>query len=330
VLAFCALVGGTVVSVAWAMRADAEAAMATSVTTFVEELFSEAAPEIAQGRELSVRDLVLRGAKLVETGLSEQPLRRARLMRLLGSVLSAMGDGVTALPLAEQALELLERELSADDPRVLDATLTVAGCRYAQGDAAGAAPLFAEVLANHERAGRGADELFARCHEGLGACASVRGDLDAALHHYTVMQDARRDDPSPDVRGLADLLVHQANVQQVRGTCREAEALFERADALLRTADDPLQQATVATSLGNLRIAQGRVAEAERAVPPCAAARRTQLGPDHPMLIRRLCNLAGAPGAVRTPRRGGTAARAGGGARQRRGTVVSTRRRQRD
>jgi tetratricopeptide (TPR) repeat protein len=290
-LAFCAMVGGTVASVIWALRADAEAAMATSVTTFVEELFSEAAPEIAQGRELSVRDLVLRGAKLVETGLSEQPLRRARLMRLLGSVLSAMGDGVTALPLAEQALELLERELSADDPRVLDATLTVAGCRYAQGDAAGAAPLFAEVLANHERAGRGADELFARCHEGLGACASVRGDLDAALHHYTVMQDARRDDPSPDVRGLD--LMRLGVVRNQRGEMEQAERLFERAYALLREGTNLVAAAQLASNLGVLRIRQERLDDAEKLFREALALGERVLGPDHPIQMRRLCNLAG-------------------------------------
>ncbi|MCC6784328.1 MAG: serine/threonine protein kinase [Planctomycetes bacterium] len=290
-LAFCAMVGGTVASVIWAMRADAEAAMATSVTTFVEELFSEAAPEIAQGRELSVRELVLRGAKHVETGLSEQPLRRARLMRLLGSVLSAMGDGVTALPLAEQALELLERELSADDPRVLDAKITLAGCRYAKGDVAGAAPLFAEVLAKHERAGRGAGDLFACCHEGLGACASIRGDLDAALHHYTVMQDARRDDPSPDVRGLD--LMRLGVVRNQRGEMEQAERLFERAYALLREGTNLFAAAQLASNLGVLRIHQERPDDAEKLFREALALGERVVGPDHPIQMRRLCNLAG-------------------------------------
>ncbi|MGE0145616.1 MAG: tetratricopeptide repeat protein [Planctomycetota bacterium] len=311
-LALCAMTGGTIASVTWAVRADDEAAratraeanataaaaaardeaaVATSVTTFVEELFAEAAPEIAQGRDLTVRDLVLRGAATVETGLADQPLRRARLMRLLGSVLSGMGDSTKALPLVEEALEVSQRQLAADDPRLLEAMLTVASCRYAMGDAVNAAPLFSEALARHERARRGPDDVFARCHEGLGACASTRGDLDAALHHYTVMHEVRRNDPSPNIRGMD--LMRLGVVRSQRGEADQAEALFERAYEHLKQGSNLHGAAQLASNLGVLRIHQQRLAEAETLFREALSLGERVYGPDHPIQARRMCNLAG-------------------------------------
>jgi tetratricopeptide (TPR) repeat protein len=270
------------------LRADA----AESVTKFVEELFSQAAPEIAQGRTMTVVDLVRRGGTMVQEGLGDQPVRRARLARLLGTVLSEMGDHKAALPLAETAMTTLAAQLPADDPRLLEAMLTLAACRFTASDIAGAEPLFADVLARHERAGRGRDSgQFARAHEGLGACASLRRDLDKALTHYTTMQEARAADPSPDVRGLD--LMRLGVVHTQRGDEAAADAALVAAYELLRTGKNQVAAAQLASNLGILRLRQGRPDDAEPLFAEALAIGDRTLGPEHPYQMRRLCNLAG-------------------------------------
>ncbi len=268
-----------------------EAQVADSVTRFVEELFSQAAPEIAQGHELSVKDLVRRGAAMVRDGLGDQPLRRARLARLLGTVLTTIGDAKTALPLAEDAVKTLAAQLAPDDPRLLEAKHTLASNHFARGDGKSAEALFAEVLAAAERAGSRDPDLIARCHEGLGACASTRGDLDGALQHYTAMQAARRDHPDPDVRGLD--LMRLGVVYNQRRDSERADELFSQAYELLRKGNNPTHTAQLASNLGILRLRQGRLDEAEELFQDALALGDRALGPEHPIQMRRLCNLAG-------------------------------------
>jgi tetratricopeptide (TPR) repeat protein len=61
---------------------------------------------------------------------------------------------------------------------------------------------------------------------------------------------------------------------------------------LLRQGDDPLLAATVATNLSVLRIDQQRTDEAGALFHEALRLGEKHLGPDHPLLVRRLCNVA--------------------------------------
>jgi tetratricopeptide (TPR) repeat protein/predicted Ser/Thr protein kinase len=305
VLAFLALVGGTSAALVWAWRADAAAVRATAAETkardearianrvlrFVEGLFSAADPEVAQGRTITAKDLVAKGTTDLQAELADEPLLRARLAQFLGTVQSQMGDARTALPLVEEALTTLRRELPPDDPRIAEAVLSKARCLFVGRDPAAALPLFAEALALHEAAGRPQDAFFARCHEGLGACSLDTNDSAAALRHYTIVQQVRAADPDPDVR--AGDLVRLANVHSRRGTTEQAEALFAEAHTLLQQGNDPMLAGLVATNLGVLRVNQQRPGDAETLFREALAHGELHFGADHPLLIRRLCNVAG-------------------------------------
>ncbi|MBK8976809.1 MAG: serine/threonine protein kinase [Planctomycetes bacterium] len=304
-IALLALVLGTVFSVRWALRAEAsarraalaesraneEARLANRVTGFVEGLFAAAAPGVALGRTITAKELVDRGAADMRDALADEPLLRARLSRFLGAVLSEMGDRATALPLIDDALRTLEATRPADDPTVIQVLVDQARALFVGRDSPAARTLFAEALARIEAAGLPHDNAWIRCHEGLGACALETHDLDAALEHYTLVRDARTTVASAAVR--ANDLVHLANVHGMRGDAAAAERLFTAAHELLAQADDPLLTANVATNLGVLRMAQDRPEAAEPLFREALAAGERLLGPDHPLLLRRLCNVAG-------------------------------------
>jgi eukaryotic-like serine/threonine-protein kinase len=325
VVAAAALVAGTTLSVAWALRADAaaiqadasarravaaeaaaltaaerasaaerkaraEADLANQVTQFVEGLFTAAAPEMRKGRTYTLRDLVDRGITDVRTSLADQPLLRARLLRLLGTVLSGLGDAQEAVRLLDDALGVCRDTLPDADPLILEVMVAKAQTLFLGRQVADAAVLFDESMARHRRHGMPQDSLYMRIREGLGACALDQRRTDVALEHFTEVQRLRAGDPDPDVR--AGDLVRLANVHNQRGDHERAETLFGAAHELLQQGDDPALAALVATNLGVLRVNQDRLDEAEVLFREALARGEQQLGPDHPSLVRRLCNVA--------------------------------------
>ena len=301
VLATLALIGGTAASVAWAMRAaaaerqaKAEAQVANRTVEFVRRLFAAAAPRVALGQTITARDLVAEGSRNIGRDLADEPVLRARLEGLLGTVLSELGDHATAEPMLADALAVRRAECKGDDERVVAALYDFGRVQLKLGKLDAATQSFHEGVQMADRLALPKSRIVAKLHQGCGVCAFERRDFATALTEFeTAFAIA---DGVATTADLADLLVQQANLQQMQRHLPQAEALFERADALLQTADDPLQRATVATSLGNLRIAQGRVVEAEEQFRCALQLGEQQLGPDHPVLIRRLCNLAGVLG----------------------------------
>ncbi|MBL8725139.1 MAG: serine/threonine protein kinase [Planctomycetes bacterium] len=301
VLATLALLGGTAASLAWAMRADAaerhakaEARLANRTVDFVRGLFAAAAPRVALGQTITARDLVAEGSRNIGRDLADEPVLRASLEGLLGTVLSELGDHTTAEPMLADALAVRRIECGGDDERVVAALYDLGRTELQLGKLETAAATFQEAIGMAERLALPKSRLIAKLHQGLAASAISRRDFALAQAELAKAYDLALGVATD--ADLADLLVNQANLQQMQRNLPEAEALFERADVLLRTADNPLQQATVATSLGNLRMVQGRAAEAEVQFRRALELGEKQLGPNHPVLIRRLCNLAGVLG----------------------------------
>ena len=114
-LALLAMVAGTGVALwqadvarAQARRAEAEAANARreaarvrAVQGFLIDLFNEAGPARAQGRELTARDLLERGQRELSSRLAREPESSAAVRAALIEIYLKLGDEESALPLAE-------------------------------------------------------------------------------------------------------------------------------------------------------------------------------------------------------------------------------------
>jgi eukaryotic-like serine/threonine-protein kinase len=79
------------------------------VQDFLVGLFNEADPARAQGRELTVRDLMARGERELQAKLSAEPDLNAALSSVLIDIYDKLGDGKRALPLAEARRDLMAR-----------------------------------------------------------------------------------------------------------------------------------------------------------------------------------------------------------------------------
>jgi hypothetical protein len=114
-LALLALIAGTGVALwqadlarAQARRAEAEAGNARreaqrvrAVQGFLIDLFNEAGPARAQGRELTARDLLERGRRELSSRLASEPESSVAVRGALIDIYLNLGDEESALPLAE-------------------------------------------------------------------------------------------------------------------------------------------------------------------------------------------------------------------------------------
>ena len=106
-LAISGLAAGLVVALQQAQVARAqtalaqrEAAKAKAVQGFVIDLFNEADPVRAQGRELAVRDLMSRGERTLQARLAGEPDVSLTMSGVLAEIYHRLGDDPKALPLA--------------------------------------------------------------------------------------------------------------------------------------------------------------------------------------------------------------------------------------
>ena len=95
-----------------AQENEAEARVeAEQVSDFLVKLIGSSDPEKAGQKEPRLRDILAEGATHLESELVDQPLVQARLMTVMGSVRSRLGDWAESQVLLESALAIRKREL---------------------------------------------------------------------------------------------------------------------------------------------------------------------------------------------------------------------------
>ena len=97
-------------------RAEAQRATAERVSTFLEELFTEADPNAMSSRDVTLRDVLDRGADQVIVGLQDEPETRAALATLIARVYNALGEYDAVGPVIDTALAVRATMPNEGDP----------------------------------------------------------------------------------------------------------------------------------------------------------------------------------------------------------------------
>jgi serine/threonine protein kinase len=106
-LAGTGMLVGLAVALHQAEAARRESQRTLAVQGFLVGLFNEADPARAQGRELTVRDLMARGERDLQAKLGSEPDLQAAMTAVLIDIYDKLGDGKRALPLAESHRDLM-------------------------------------------------------------------------------------------------------------------------------------------------------------------------------------------------------------------------------
>ncbi len=232
-------------------RAQSEAETARQVSDFLVHLFEVSDPGEARGSSVTAREVLDRGARRVESELSDQPLVQARMMTAIGAVFRGLGLYDDALGHLARGLTLREANLPPQDPEVAESLYELGLAQGAHGDLEAAETSLSRALAIREDALDPESDAVAHSLLALGGNHLRRGSLD-----------------------IADSLLNRAL----------------QIEELTPGADHP-EEATVLADLGVLALYRGEFSGASQRFMRAIGIRERLLGEDHPDLAGAFSNL---------------------------------------
>ncbi len=234
-----AVIGGVASTIYQARAARIEAARADRVKEFLVDLLHQADPNIALGREFSVRQLLDRGTQQVDSLMASEPAVAAELYEVLGNTYAHLDLVAQADSLHRKGLAASRLVYGAGSQEVLDQVMAVAWGLNDRGEYREADSLLTGALAAYRAAGGEESQALSDALDIL-ATAKKRLDQPAA----------------------AESLYRQSLAMQVR----------------LTGANDTITASRL-SDLGSLLSAQDRLVAAESAVTAAQLHRRGVLAP---------------------------------------------------
>ncbi len=294
------LIAAAIISTRFAISENAQRLQAEAAIGFLRDMLSSANPVFAQGREVTVREVMDQASQTLDTGLDAAPEVRALLKLTLAETYHALGDLARATDYFSDARRAFE-EARLSGPNALAARLGEARALFDSGrlvesrlaldgyleadDAASSAPLRAIVLLTRAM-------VLADLQEGEAAMRDFEAGLQLA-------QDSASDPCPPcgadwSARFSARGLAHQANLLREEGRYDDAELAARRAFGIAQQelgATDP----DTFVALNNLSLVlsdTGRGDEALRLLREAYEERVRLLGAGHFLALRAANNLA--------------------------------------
>ncbi len=245
--------------------ASAEAAKERAVRDFLVRLFVAAAPGQSLGRDLTVRELLDRGRRDLDTALTAQPVVRARLLSAVAAVYGALGQVPQADTLFGQAVALLRTLPGEMDADLATALSDWAGNLIVQSKFDRAEPLLREAIERLRRRHPDDPSLVIPL-ESLGRIHTFTGrheEAEALLREALVIALRHHGPGSREVAGVFDDLGYELLRQ---GDLPGADSAIGAALTTWRRLLPPHHPSLLWTlsNLSAVREAQGNVAEAER------------------------------------------------------------------
>jgi tetratricopeptide (TPR) repeat protein len=254
---------------------------------FVKSMFRVADPSEARGETMTAREVVDRGARQLETGLTNEPTVRTELGVTLAEVYGALGLYTRSDALIGRTLQIRQDD-KATEARQYAA---LGESKFRLGDYPAALMAFARAAGVVPRSG--AEPLISRILVGIGTAQSALGNeaaADRALQNALAIDRARGMDARIDVaRDLEALGVNKYFL----GDLDQAHDVVSQALVIRLQIEGPLSPDVAGdrNTLAAIAHDKGDIATAEALYRANVAADEKVLGPAHPDLAITLNNL---------------------------------------
>jgi len=263
-------------------RAQTEASTTEETMNFMVSLFTLADPTEARANELTVREMLDRGAADVKRQLRDRPAVRSSLMTAMGRAYTGLGLPAPAQELLQEALATRELEAGVTSRATTETRRALAAASYLDGQYEKAEQQYRLALDAARRLG--SESLVASTLVGLGDTLSQRGaDAEAegayreALRIDTRLHGAESTETAQTMQGLAITLYYMERYD-------EAETLTRQSLAIRRKAlgERHWKVADSLNHLGAIYYQTGRYGEAVDVWKECLSVSEEWAGPDHP------------------------------------------------
>jgi eukaryotic-like serine/threonine-protein kinase len=256
---------------------------AQQVSAFLVEVFSQADPFNAQGKEPTAKDLLDRGAEKISGNMSLQPEVRAQLLESIGLAYRRQGLSERAIPLFEQAVAIRRQERPLDNGHVAVALANLARALTDAGDLISAEAYLEQAVTLSESDGQPrpvetADILVQYGSFALGAKsdpARAAVLFGKALGIYRNAIGNQNLQVAATLNGLASAAVWSSDYPLAEQYQREALSIFQ-ATVSRNHPDNAIALAT----LGSILTQRGKYAESEQVLNEALQIERNVFGAD--------------------------------------------------
>jgi serine/threonine protein kinase/tetratricopeptide (TPR) repeat protein len=260
---------------------------AQQVSAFLVDVFSQADPFNAQGKEPTAKDLLDRGAEKISGNLGLQPEVRAQLLESIGLAYRRQGLSERAIPLFEQAVAIRRQERPIDNGHVAVALANLARALTDAGHLISAEAYLEQAVALSESAGGAKATETADILVQFGSFAlDAKSDparaselFGKALTIYRSAIGNQNLQVAATLNGLADAAVWKSDYPLAEHYEREALGIFQ--EMVSRNHPD---NAVALATLGSILTQRGKYAEAEQVLHEALQIERNVFGVDNPRI----------------------------------------------
>lgn len=281
-----------------AAREEREHAIAAQTTAektarFLEQLFEQADPTQQASAEPRVRDLLDAGRARLDAELADQPLIRARLQGVIGSVYAKLGNFADSQMLLESAIDQIRTERGGDHQDLIEPLRRLGGALLQSESFEKAQLACREQLRLCETHYGGQSEQAAGAHEELGAALHYGGNFAEAEKHYRVSLEIRGKVFGTQSAEVAQCLHNLGHAQLRQGRLDAARDSFEAALRIRRKLLGAHQfVALTLEGLAHVSFGSNQPAAAEEYLAEQLDVVRQIYHSKHPEVARVLNNLA--------------------------------------
>jgi eukaryotic-like serine/threonine-protein kinase len=274
-------------------RADTQMRVAKRVSEFLTGLFEVSDPSAAQGREVTARELLDKGAATINQ-MKDQPVAQATLMDTMGHVYYTLGLYDQAANLLENAVRIRQRQLGPNSLDVAGSTYNLAAVRVERGDVQEAERLAREALRIREASLPPNDPDIGRAVNLVAVALQEAQRLDEAERYYKRAAEILRVAPGDNEVELAGVQNDLATLYQEKADYPKALELYRESVRVRRRRlgeAHPTTVQVIVNMAGTLQLA-GRYAEAEPLYKEGLERQRQVYGNEHPLVATTVGNLA--------------------------------------
>ncbi len=240
---------------------------AQTVSSLLVEIFSQADPYHAQGKETTAKELLDRGAEKIQSDITLQPETRAQLLESVGLAYRREGYSERAIPLFEQSLAIRRDARPLDAQREAAALAKLAQALTDAGHLVSAEGYLQQAVTLAQRGSEPRSAQTAQILLQYGYFAlNAQSDPDQAKKMFNAALDIFRSLPSDQRADLSTVYSGLASAALWMGDYLAAEQHQREALNILRATvprDQPDHTAALAI-LGYILTERGKYAEAEQ------------------------------------------------------------------
>ena len=266
---------------------------AQQVSNFMVQLFSAANPNQAQGKSITVREMLDEGAETLKDELKDQPQLRATLLATIAGSYRVLGEYQEANRLLEQALDDMKHlpVLPERDAAVVFNDL--GEVQHDLGNYDDAERYYRRALNFYDQDSENASREFAEVLANLSDLYRDRGMLSEAEVFATRSVTVGRRGYGERSAEVARLMQRLGYVLQLRGEHERAQAIMRDQLDVVRAVygDEHPFTASALNYYGIARRAAGDARGAQASLQEAAAIYRKTHGEDHLYLASTLSNL---------------------------------------